>query len=105
MKYRNNWRKTTFPVIVFLLGTSIVLVPWGVKNYMHTGIFSVSGTSGGYSLWLATRIDSQGREEEELEGEMLEDYLAKRQEIVASARLAAGFDSEQEVGIKFPRDE
>ena len=98
MKYRNDWRKTAFPVIVFLLGTSVVLVPWGVRNYMHTGIFSVSGTSGGYSLWLATRIDSQGREEEELEGEMLEDYLAKRQEIVASARLAAGFDSEQEVG-------
>jgi len=98
VKYRNNWRKITFPVIVFLLGASIVLVPWGVRNYMHTGIFSVSGTSGGYSLWLATRIDSEGREEEELEGEMLEDYLAKRQEIVKSVRLATGLDSEQGTG-------
>ncbi len=98
LKNRNSWRKATIPIMVFSLGASLVLVPWGVRSYLRTGVFSVSGTSGGYSLWLATRIDSEGREEEELEGEMLQDYLAKRQEIIMSTRQAAGLDAEQGVG-------
>jgi 4-amino-4-deoxy-L-arabinose transferase-like glycosyltransferase len=64
------------------LAFALTIMPWTIRNYVVSGEFVPLATIAGYSTWVGNRWESRGREEHQLEGQVLEDYLQERQALV-----------------------
>lgn len=73
-----------------LVGFAVVVSPWTWRNYQVTGEALPVATGGGYGLWVGNRWESRGREDDQLEGDVLAAYERERAGIVADAAAAIG---------------
>lgn len=62
--------------MVTMLGVTVF--PWTLRNYLVSGQFVPVATGGGYSLWTGNHLSTAGREDDELEGELLQNLLNDR---------------------------
>ncbi|MGQ9829568.1 MAG: glycosyltransferase family 39 protein [Roseiflexus sp.] len=57
---RHSERRRYRPAILLLLGATLVIGPWTVRNYLAYGRLIVSDTNGGISMWYGTiRTDAE----------------------------------------------
>jgi 4-amino-4-deoxy-L-arabinose transferase-like glycosyltransferase len=48
-------------ILVCLIGTSVVLVPWGMRNYLLFNRFSVTSWNSGYNFYMGNHENATGR--------------------------------------------
>ncbi len=58
--------------LLLIAGVCLAISPWTLRNYQITGSWLILGTGGGYNLWLGNHIPTDGRDNDELEGEKLQ---------------------------------
>lgn len=66
---RRDARALPFAVLVAV--AAVALAPWVLRNYEVTGRIPLLGTGNGYNLWLGNHLPTDGRDNDELEGERL----------------------------------
>lgn len=69
-------------LVLMVLAMVAVISPWTIRNYLVTGDFVPVATGLGYNMWLGNRVESEGREDHELEGKVLASYREERDRIV-----------------------
>ena len=62
--------------MVIMFGVTVF--PWTLRNYVVSGQFVPVATGGGAALWTGTHLSTGGREDDELEGELLQTLLDDR---------------------------
>lgn len=75
--------KVFLRVALMVLVMLVVISPWTVRNYRITGKFVPVSTGLGINMWIGNRVESQGREEYELEGQILTNFREDRDRIVS----------------------
>lgn len=50
--YAAGWRQKLVAPVMMLFGASLFLIPWGVRNYLEIGKFTITTTHGGYTFRL-----------------------------------------------------
>jgi 4-amino-4-deoxy-L-arabinose transferase-like glycosyltransferase len=68
---------------IVLAAAIFVVAPWTARNYHETGMLVPVATGGGYALWYGNNLVSDGLEDFQLEGPVLNDYVRARQSILA----------------------
>jgi len=68
---------------IMLIAVAVIVGPWTVRNYQKTGMLVPVATGGGYALWYGNNLMSDGREDFQLEGSVLNSYVRERQSILA----------------------
>jgi hypothetical protein len=53
-----NWRQRLAHVTAMAIGAAILLVPWGVRNQIEMGQFTVTTTHGGYTFHLGNNREA-----------------------------------------------
>ena len=75
-----------FTRICFMILTMFVVIsPWTIRNYIVTGDFIPLSTGMGYTIWVGNRVESEGREGQELVGEDHTTYVEEREKIVSES--------------------
>lgn len=64
----------------------LVLTPWTLRNYLVTGHLVPVATGGGRSLWVGNNLISDGRDNDEIEGATLDEFLRRYEAISAPFR-------------------
>ena len=55
--------------LLMLLGYTATLSPWVARNYILSGNFPVIGVGGGFSLWMGNRVQTDGKDYDQLSHE------------------------------------
>jgi len=50
--YASGWRQKLLAPVMVLFGASLFLIPWGVRNSLEIGKFTITTTHGGYTFQL-----------------------------------------------------
>ena len=53
-------------VFMMILGLSIILTPWIIRNYKIVGDFPVIGVGGGFTMWVGNNIHFDGKDYDQL---------------------------------------
>lgn len=69
-------------LLFFIVGLSIVLMPWMVRNYYVTDRFPVIGVGGGFTLWFGNNVDYDGLDYDQLSPEKERELKNKVKKIV-----------------------
>lgn len=88
--HRRERARSIRHAVVLLAAFALTIVPWTGRNYQVTSELLPVATGGGYGLWVGNRWESFGREDDQLEGEVLARYLREREAIVAEVSRTTG---------------
>lgn len=70
----SGWTRRAWGGAVVLLAAALVTIaPWTARNHVVSGRLILLGTGSGYNLWLGNRIETDGRDNDELSGAQLAD--------------------------------
>jgi len=58
--YGPNPRKAIAYLLIATAGYCVLLIPWGVRNYLYFNTFSIASSSGGIDLWIGNNPYATG---------------------------------------------
>lgn len=64
--FRKGVKKQIQLSLWMILGFSIVMAPWVIRNYKLSGVFPVIGAGGGFTIWFGNRIQTDGKDFDQL---------------------------------------
>ena len=65
-----------------ILGFSIVLAPWVIRNYKLSGVFPLLGVGGGYTMWYGNYMQTEGKDFNQLSSREGEEFRKELKRII-----------------------
>ena len=84
------YKRRLAAVVVFALGTIVVVAPWTIRNYSHYGRFVLVASEGGVTFWTGNHPLARG------EGDLAANPDLKREQLALRARYPALSEEEME---------
>jgi 4-amino-4-deoxy-L-arabinose transferase-like glycosyltransferase len=84
------YKRRLAAVVVFALGTIVVVAPWTIRNYSHYGRFVLVASEGGVTFWTGNHPLARG------EGDLAANLELKREQLALRARYPALSEEEME---------
>jgi 4-amino-4-deoxy-L-arabinose transferase-like glycosyltransferase len=60
-EYHSNIKRASIIAVICLLGFTLIVMPWGLRNYEDFSHFSITSSSGGINFWMGNNEQATGK--------------------------------------------